>query len=83
MGTKVLEQKGFLNIKDKKMKKRSCDLCKNEIILCCGVSFDKYDLCDRCVKLARVAICTYCNGTGIKRVVGRQATLNIQCDKCK
>lgn len=79
------------------MKKRHCDLCKSEIFkLSDGACFDKYDLCDKCVKLVRTAICKTCNGTGKKRICDDEATFaqascgenrtqykTVPCNNCK
>lgn len=86
------------------MKKRYCNLCESGIFELClesarqqnGVCFGPYDLCDKCVKLVRTAICKTCNGAGNKRVRDDEASFaqascgenrtqykTVPCDKCK
>ncbi len=56
------------------MKTRECDLCNHTITKDTGVSFDVYDLCDKCVKVVRRAICRECRGTGKTSEVDHERT---------
>ncbi len=80
------------------MKERKCNFCNEKIneedgISVCGYD---YDLCDRCEKIARQAVCRSCNGRGMTQVRDDDATdaqatcgesrtvyKSIECKSCK
>lgn len=56
------------------MKSRECDLCDKTIEGNTGVSFGCHDLCNKCIKIVRCAVCKQCHGEGIVSAVDYEAT---------